>query len=423
MTMACGDDSPEIGAAAPDTGTDMGGEDIVDESDVRVPPDIPSIEDDAEEFVPACGLEDDLAPNQSPNEASEITSDFQRQGLILCGGTSDWYQFAVEDGQELYVALDFDTEFADLDLFVYLDAERILEAATQDEAERIRAAVRVTGTLFLEVAGRLGGDVAYDLTVKIGCRTDTDCPDGRICRLRDRYCQAASELQCGVDEEYEPNESVGTATPITFTDGAASLGGIHICADDEDYYQIDLGPTQGLEVEILHPRGAVLEAILFGDDGIPRAFAQGDNEKRLYAPFLGEGTFYLVLGEPPGDGAVPTTYRMELALLDGACTTDRDCEGLPQREFCNVQTGACEGIQAEGTLEFGESCDDSGDCVEDLEGCYTGSDGGGDNFCTITLLRKVQHFHCQQIDHSTERFRNMWRARPDRNLYRDRIGS
>jgi hypothetical protein len=405
--LACTDDSPEEAAPAQDAGVDMGadlgGEDVADEPDVTTPPDIPSIEEDVEEFVPACGLEDDLAPNQGPEEATEITSDYDRQGLVLCGGTSDWYEFDAVAGQELYVALDFDTEFADLDVYVYVKGERILEGATAEQVERIRDIVPFTDTLLLEVAGRLGGDVSYDLTVKLGCRADADCPEGRICRLRDRYCQAAPDLQCGVDEEYEPNESTGTATPIVFTEGAASLAGIHICADDEDYYRIELAAAQGLEVEIVHPRGAVVEVLLFSSDGVALAAAEGDNEKRLYAPFLGAGTFYLVFGQPPGDGAVPTTYRMTAAVLDGACTTDRDCEGLPQREFCNVDTGACEGIAGEGMLGFGESCDDTSDCVEDLEGCYTGGEGGGDNFCTVTCqggldCARFEDAYCLTLD-------------------------
>lgn len=388
VLIACSDDAPEnvqAGDGGVDVGVDLPEADATDEPDTNTPPDIPTIEEDVEDFVPACGLEDSLAPNQGPAEAHEIDTDFSAQDLLLCAGTSDWFAFDLVEGESLLVALDFDPEFADLDLHLFRDQTSIAEATTET-VERLRYDATESGRVLLEVRGRLGGDVAYELLVKLSCRTDADCPDGRFCSLRQGYCEASEPPECGLDDGYEPNESTSAATPIVFEDGAASVSGIHICTDDEDYYRFELPAGHGLEIDIVHPRGAVVDAVLFGDDGIFRAEGVGDNEKRLYAPYLGAGTFYLVLGQTPGEGGVPTTYRMDMALLDGACEVHDDCRGLPRREFCNAQTGACGGIEGEGQLEFGASCDDSADCVGELEGCYTGSEGGGDNVCTNTCV-------------------------------------
>ena len=46
---------------------------------------------DASFAPPGCGNEDDLAPNQSPDTASQIDDSFSNDELFLCANTEDWY--------------------------------------------------------------------------------------------------------------------------------------------------------------------------------------------------------------------------------------------------------------------------------------------------------------------------------------------
>ena len=51
-------------------------------------------------------------------------------------------------------------------------------------------------------------------------------------------------------------------------------------------------------------------------------------------------------------GAGPTTYSLELTRVDGRCTADADCDGLFEREFCDVETGVCFGIDSDGEQQL-----------------------------------------------------------------------
>ncbi len=399
---ACSDDTPYQATAEPgdDAGMNNGeaDTDIEDDADAEPDPDmggnngapdLPIIEPDGGDFEPACSLEDGLAPNQDPDSAAEVSTDVI-ETYFLCADTSDWYVFDAEAGQTIVLWTNFDPNFGDIDIYLYEEGatgedQQVADSTTPDRAEYIEYEVTTTGRYFFEVRSFEGTENSYTQVIKVQCGSDEDCPDASACHLRNRWCYAEDRaLSCGVDEGFEPNESAGTATPLDFSDNAVQLAGIGICPEDEDYYRIEIGPEQGLTAVLGHGNETEVDLLLFKDNG--DFVAAGDRLRtgeRLRAPFIAPGSYLLLVDMQNFRGAAPTTYDLEVTLEMGRCEADQDCTGLGGREFCDVESGTCFGIDSDGGQGLFEPCDDDGDCSPDTEGCYEGTPGSGDNLCTV----------------------------------------
>lgn len=367
---------------APDNNQDNNEPDAGDD-----PPDIPVIDPgNNDDFEPACGFEDELAPNQSPDSAADLGTDVDRDDLFICAFASDWYRFDLEAGQGILLFTEFDPRFGDLDIYLYAEgaAERDLELASStspDRSEFIQFEATSSGTYLLEIEGFEGAENQYRLFAKLACETDADCPDGRSCFLRGRYCNGERDLDCGVDDGFEPNESATDATALTPEDGLAEVSGASICPPDEDHYRVNVGDGEGLRIALTHDRDADLDLLLFSAQG--DFFGQGrervDGED-LNALFMPPGEYIVLVDQSEG---VETTYDLSIEIEAGRCESDIDCAGIFGREICNTDDGICEGIDSEGGQGLGEICDDDGDCTRDADGCYEGTPGSGDNVCTV----------------------------------------
>jgi hypothetical protein len=420
---ACSDDTPYQATTEPgdDAGTNNGEADTSIEDEEPEPdpdmgtnngaPDLPIIEPDGGDFEPACSLEDGLAPNQDADSAAEVEADLIEQ-FFLCADTSDWYVFDAQEGQTIVLWTNFDPNFGDIDIYVYADGatgsdQQVAESTSQNQAEYIEYDVPATGRYYLEVRSFQGTENAYTQVIKVQCQSDADCGDGSTCHLRNRWCYAEDrELTCGVDEGYEPNESTGTATPLDITDDAIELSGLGICPEDEDYYRIEIGAEQGLSAVLLHGNETDIDLLLFKESGEFVSFgARRRTGKEMRAPFLAAGTYILLVDMQNFQGATPTTYDLEVTLEEGRCEADQDCSGVNGREFCDVETGVCFGIESDGGQGLFEPCDDDQDCSPDTEGCYEGTPGSGDNLCTIVCSSAADtcddiedNAYCQIID-------------------------
>ena len=380
------------------------------------PPDLPVIDsnnennEDNNDEGPACSLEDGVAPNQSDNAAAELGTDVDREDLYICSGAPDWYRFELEEGQRILAFVEFQARFGDLDIYLYEEGrtsrqEAVAESTSPDQSEFIDFTSQAGGTYLLEVEGFDGSENQYRLFLKLGCGNDLDCPEGRACNLRFGYCSAPPELDCGIDEGLEPNETVATATELRPGDEPAALSDIKICPADVDHYAVDVPPNSGLLIALEHPSNQDLDALLFNEDGQP--FGEGTERQGgedLSGLFLPSGRYIILIDQLGFDGSSPTTYDLSVELREGSCGSDIDCAAVPGREFCDTESGNCEGITSDGGQEYGDVCDDDGDCSEETDGCYEGSPGGGDNICTILCDEDAEcsdlseGAYCQVID-------------------------
>ncbi len=415
---ACGDDNPPRAAveeepeAQPEAEPEPEEEPETPDVGNNGLPDIPIIdEEDAGGFEPACSLEDGVAPNQEPGEAAELGTDVDRSDLFICSDAPDWYRFELEAGQQMFFFVEFDARFGDLDIYLHEEGrtgrdEAVAESTSPDQSEFIDFTAPQAGVYLLQVEGFDGAENQYRLFARLGCGSDADCPEGRACTLRGGFCTALPALDCGVDRGFEPNESASTATPVELdAEAPVVFESLSICPQDNDHYLLVVPEQAGLEILIDHPITEDLDVLLFDDAG--NFFGQG-RERRggedLLARFLPPGRYILLVDQIGLEDSGATTYDLSVALQQGACAGDIDCSGVPGREFCDLDSGTCEGIISEGGQGFGEGCDDDGDCAQETAGCYEGSLGGGDNICTNLCDEDAecealgQGAHCLQID-------------------------
>ncbi len=348
---------------------------------------IPVLEPETPPFMPACSLEDDLAPNQTPEGAFETGTDYDEEGFYVCGDTSDWFRFDAQAGQRILVFADFPPRFGDLDLYLYREGQTgdrdlaVAESESQNQQEFINTVLPETATYFVELASFQGSENSYRMFIKLGCNLDSDCPDGRSCFLRGQYCNGIEVPECGNNDGLEPNESASTATPLTFADNVATLEGVEICPEDLDYYALTVPDGAEVRIELDHANNQNVDVFLYNSDGVSvgtRADREGG--ETLTASFLPAGDYIMLADQVRDDSA--TQYAVSVTVTEGSCETAADCRGIGGREFC-VDSGACEGIAGDGDIELGEACDDDGDCDGDSDGCYEGAAGSGDNICTV----------------------------------------
>lgn len=127
---------------------------------------------------PGCFDDDDAEPNDT--ESAAVPFDGEVEGLI-CEANDDWYLFEVDrDGATLEVTLDF--AGADLDLFVFDAAGRLVgQAATEEVPEIAEMPYLAAGAYTMRVnhfPSEVTSSVPYTLTASTsrgGCEEDSDC--------------------------------------------------------------------------------------------------------------------------------------------------------------------------------------------------------------------------------------------------------
>ena len=161
------------------------------------------------------------------------------------------------------------------------------------------------------------------------------CPDGyvcvpgagsaEICALpeagTDGGTTGDSGLQCGVDSDREPNESIDLATPITDTSGAAPLDAVLCPETDVDVYQLTVDTTgESVRVDVNYDSGnGGLQIDLLNSTGlvIRSATRVGNDPDHLRVDFanLAAGTYFArVESMPPG---FRTNYQVTFLVTTG----------------------------------------------------------------------------------------------------------
>ena len=345
--------------------------------------------DMASPVVPrACGNEDSLAPNQQLDSAAEIELGFTRDDLFICPETEDWFVLTLREGQRAQLTLDADPVETDLDLAILdVDGMVVAESATEDGAERLDFDAPADGQYYLRVDGYLDQAAFYKLSVSGTCVLDSQCPDGQVCDRFDGACEQRPESDCG-DDQYEPNDTDDQASPLEVP--SDSVTGT-ICAADRDWFAFEAADGDSFELLVGFDGGEDIDIhVINAETGAVISRATSDrrtNPERLTFSHLPAGNYRigLTLFVPEDESDRDAAYTIDLVGSSGRCEADRDCTaaGLP---ICDE--GLCVAPQPQAAL--GERCGRNEDCAEGADLCFTGGQGGHDNFCTIGCTGRGQ---------------------------------
>lgn len=330
---------------------------------------------------PSCGNEDALAPNQTADEATPVEPGFQRDDLFLCPESADWFVVELSAGLGFSAQLLADPPEVDLDLAI-LDAagELLIESADDGGSERIEFVAETGGTYFVRVTGYRDEAAFYALALDTGCTVDAQCPDGQLCDRYENQCEVVRESVCG-DDAFEENDRDTQAADLPDAGVEAT-----ICGVDRDWYAIDAADGDIYDILVTFPEGEDLDVfVIEADSGAQVATARGDartNPERVQLSNVPGGR-YLVgvrLFIPPNERDREVEYGIQIVGRSGGCNIDRDC-GSPLYPVCDM--GICRAVDGEGQVAPGGRCGQDSDCGPGAEFCYTGGEGGHDNFCTV----------------------------------------
>jgi hypothetical protein len=335
----------------------------------------------------ACTDDDAREPDDGPLGATVVpvptAGDPQSRTGAVCSAPAaeaDWYSVALPADGALRFAITW-TGGADLDLVVYAaDGGVVARAVAVPDRTGLDAVVLdlAAGTYYAAVTqatpvGAAAG-TTYDLAVSIPeCRNDVQCSDGAspVCEVG--VC-VAGPSDCTNDDAGDAgdgDDGPAGARSLTAAVGTpASLGG-RLCntpGAEADWYRVNVGAGEGLEVEVAFAAGLDFDLSLFDDEGRLLGASFWLRPERVTLTYLPAGAIYArviryaSLPEPAADAYTITATRTTAQ----ACASRADCAAAYTSQ---IYRGACAGngtcgfIPA-GARAIGAACDSSDDCED-----------------------------------------------------------
>ncbi len=224
------------------------------------------------EWTPYCDLgaatptpdcSDSFEPNNSPSAAA-AAGEGTHTDLEVCSGNEDYY--TLTSSGSLTATVEFNHSAGDLDIELYDGTDKIASSTSTGNTEEV--SVSSAGTYTLRVFGYNGAANTYSLTVTGDGGGSTGCTDG-----------------------FEPNGDSSVATSIS----EGSYQSLEICANDVDWYAIDVsgGQTISVNLEFSHSDGD-LDVTLYDSSVSQVANAQSSDDNETLSVEAGNsGTYYL----------------------------------------------------------------------------------------------------------------------------------
>ena len=226
---------------------------------------------------PVICVEDNLEDNDDQDGSVELEPGMH-EDLSICAGDPDWFAIEACAGGTLTAHVIFAHAEGDLDaVLLNVDGERIAFGTSDNDDEELRYEADADGFTFLNVFGFGDGENTYDLDIALtgcACESARDCTEGQHCVAG--HCV---EPQVCRDDRLEHNDLQEEAVPL----GAGAHDELQICADNDDWYAIDVcaGGALRVDVQFMHAEGD-LEAALVNFDGIVLASgSSGDDDEHL----------------------------------------------------------------------------------------------------------------------------------------------
>ena len=198
-------------------------------------------------------------------------------------------------------------------------------------------------------------------------------------------CSEVVAATCGQGGVGEPNDTIATAVPLTFTASAATAMG-SICGEDSDIYSFEVTSPSDVEVAVTWAGTADLDFLIVPSADTRAAgvgFGIEAQDETSSALFVGPGTYYVVVG-PWEVGETPDmAYNLSVRLTAAACAADACLTTSPLRQQCDM-SGACVDFDGAGAVAIGGECDDLADCVSDADLCFIGQTSVFNHMCSVT---------------------------------------
>jgi hypothetical protein len=181
-------------------------------------------------------------PNDVIGGATNIMSDMPFEAR-LCTADPDWYALRqIPAGQKITASLAFTDALGDLDMELYRAGSTtpLVRSVTVDDNENIEYDASFAGDYFLRVFAKAADTNVYTLRSNVRDNPNATC----------------------ADDAFEANNNAGEATRAPNQTGEYAPG-LSICAGDQDWYVVNLGPSEGLAAEIGFEPNADLELKLY----------------------------------------------------------------------------------------------------------------------------------------------------------------
>ena len=258
--------------------------------------------------IPPCE-EDPFEENDILSEAPNLGPG-NWQDLKICPLDPDLYAIQICEGGQLNAGISFTHAQGDLNLLL-LDAQinELAHSITENDGEALSWVSSDNQIIFLGVFSYQESRNSYDLDLEIlGC-------DQQLC----------------VDDELEENDTLQSARPI----GAGIHQDLMICANDPDYYSIQLceGGSLTADLSFLHAEGDLDLQLWEGETLLLRSAGYEDGESlRFSAEHLSELQLQVL-----GHRGVENRYDLDIQIQGCQCTRDSEC---PDAQIC--EAGLCE---------------------------------------------------------------------------------
>ncbi len=247
--------------------------------------------------------------NRSSAEAAQLTLGEAATGFICPVGTKSWYSFTVEDSAPIVeISAGIGTALTPVELTY---------AVYQQESDGTRGANVARARLDdigrpqpLEALECLG---AGDYLIELRDFTEENQDFNHPYELRIEGRQEP--------DSNEPNDSAEEATPL---EDGVSVGGYIGCQGDEDWYSIDVGQGELLEVLLTSDvAGYQIYVEVFNEEGTSLAREENANsisqptDIERYIVSSGPGTYHVMVGDISGERAdLETPYELEVNLIE-----------------------------------------------------------------------------------------------------------
>ncbi len=252
-----------------------------------------------------------------------------------------------------------------------------------------------------EICNSLGQCIKYD------CNNDSECGEIKSINNNEKlYCDVLAiprtcipfkNHTCGGESD---NDISSLAEEINISDLPNNniVLDKEICIMDQDWYKINLkSDVNSLKFKLTFSEGD-LDLIIVDENFRTIGYSMASNnaslggEEVVDARFLSKGLYYIHIYRyktaSDTDLEADSDYALILSDLDTdtKCSANNSCENLKVlRVVCNEETGACEHLSENNSVELGGLCEEKNNCNEDATyGCFDMEIEGInlDNYCT-----------------------------------------
>lgn len=248
--------------------------------------------------------DDGLVPdNNTAATAYEVTSNSSTLENITCD-TMNWYKVYLTAGAPLTVTINFISHYGDLDLYLLNQNDSVLDRSVDSfsNTEVISLTAVTSGNYYIIVKGANGPNT-YSI-------------------------EFSSNYSSGNDDNYEPNNTIATATTVT----GGIISSLSCISGNDDFYAIALtaGDTLTVQLDFTHSQGDIDLAIQSNSGSVLRSSTGLSNQEIAGYKATTSGTYYIRVYNR---GYTYNTYSMTITKTSAVTVAD---DGYEENDSISV---------------------------------------------------------------------------------------